>query len=301
MNVIKCKNGHFFDGETYDKCPVCGESAGVVNESIENVQKEKKRGFWGRNKKDKQVYEQSFHSSFGETPEKIYDTGDEPTDIINDVKKETPKTPLRDNPTLDFWDTSAHIEEKKEMNENEDSCDLKMSQAEVVPLIESEKEQSQQVSSLRAAVQKSSASNEGKTMSYFSAVTAGTNTKEVRTTADPVVGWLVCIKGCRLGECFSLFAGKNSIGRGEENRVVIAMDNSISRVKHALIVYEPKKRDFYLQPGDSSGLTYLNDEYITESKKMKSHDIVELGDSRFVFIPLCNENFSWEDHLSKGE
>jgi len=124
---------------------------------------------------------------------------------------------------------------------------------------------------------------------------------QLRHASEPVVGWLVCVGGCHFGECFNIYAGKNSIGRSEENRIVISNDNSISRIKHALIVYEPKKRNFYLQPGDSSGLTYLNDDYITDSHKLATQDMIELGDSKFMFVPLCGETFSWEEHMPKGE
>ena len=137
-------------------------------------------------------------------------------------------------------------------------------------------------------------------MSYFSAATSGSenNTKQDVPT-DPVVGWLVCISGKHFGESFSIGAGKNSIGRNDDNRIVLYKDNKVSRTKHALITFEPKKRFFYLQPGDSSGLTYLNDDYIDESKKLKPKDIIELGDSKFLFVPLCDETFSWEEYLPK--
>ena len=84
-------------------------------------------------------------------------------------------------------------------------------------------------------------------------------------------------------------------------RVVIDGDNRISKNKHALITYEPKRKNYYLQPGDSSGLTYLNDEYMTDSQKLNPYDIIELGNSKFVFVPLCGEKFSWEEFVQKGE
>jgi hypothetical protein len=71
----------------------------------------------------------------------------------------------------------------------------------------------------------------------------------------------------------------------------------ISGIRHASIAYEPKRRNFYLQPGEASGLTYLNDEYITVSRMLSSRDIIELGDSKLMFIPLCGEDFSWETYL----
>ena len=47
--------------------------------------------------------------------------------------------------------------------------------------------------------------------------------------------------------------------------------------------------------------TYLNEEYITESHRLAAQDIIELGDSKFLFVPLCGETFSWEEHMPKGE
>ena len=149
-------------------------------------------------------------------------------------------------------------------------------------------------------VKKISASTEGKTMSYFSSATnndSGTS----KPHAEPVVGWLVAISGNHFGESFYIHAGQNSIGRGADNDIVVGLDNSISRVKHALIVYEPKKRKFYLQPGASSGLTYLNDEYITESKLVEAKDVIELGESKLLFIPLCGPDFTWENYKQEKE
>ena len=138
-------------------------------------------------------------------------------------------------------------------------------------------------------------------MSYFSTASASsvasTEKPVSKGSSEPIVGWLVCIKGIHLGDAFIIYSGKNSIGRSDDNRIVITGDNSISRSKHAFIVYEPKKRNFYLQPGDSSGLTYLNEEYITESKLLSSKDVIELGESKFIFIPLCGQDFSWEEYI----
>lgn len=165
---------------------------------------------------------------------------------------------------------------------------------------EAERKAEQASSSLQEAVRHASASNEGKTMSYFSVATKQSPAQEpVRPYVEPVVGWLVCIGGCRFGQCFSIFAGKNAVGRGEENRIVIADDHSISRNKHAFIIYEPKKRDFFIQPGDTDALTYVNEECIFQPRKLSQRDMIELGDSKFMFVPLCTESFSWEEYMNK--
>lgn len=154
-------------------------------------------------------------------------------------------------------------------------------------------------------IRKASANSEGKTASYFSAVNAERKSASSGTAAsqpeitDPVVGWLVCIEGPHFGGSFNISAGKNSIGRNDSNRIILSKDSAVSRDKHALIVYEPKKRNFFIQPGESSGLTYLNEDYITESKKLSARDIIELGSSKLMFVPLCDETFTWEDYITK--
>ena len=152
-----------------------------------------------------------------------------------------------------------------------------------------------EASSLQDEIRKSVSGSEGKTVGFFSM--GGSESKEA-PTSDPVVGWLVCIKGKHIGDSFNIVAGKNSIGRGVSNRIVIANDNTVSREKHLWIVYEPKKRLFFVQPGEGSGLSYLNGDIIMETKGMKAKDQLEIGDGKYILIPLCDEDFSWEDYMN---
>ena len=119
----------------------------------------------------------------------------------------------------------------------------------------------------------------------------------MQNAADPVTGWLVCIAGPHFGESFPIAAGNNSIGRNNKNKIVLSQDMGISKEKHAFLIYEPKKRKFYLQPGDSSGLTYLNDNFITGINELQKNAVIELGSSRLMFIPLCGPEFTWEDYM----
>jgi hypothetical protein len=43
--------------------------------------------------------------------------------------------------------------------------------------------------------------------------------------------------------------------------------------------------------------TYLNDENIFDAKILCSGDTLEFGDTKFRFIPLCGEDFSWNDYI----
>lgn len=122
-------------------------------------------------------------------------------------------------------------------------------------------------------------------------------------TADeprPVVGWLVCIKGAMYGQSFPLHAGKNFVGRGVNMDVMIRGDRSVSRDKHAIIIFEPRKKEFIAQAGESRELFYLNDEVVLNMEKLKIHDVLTIGRTDLMFVPFCGEDISWDDFGEKG-
>lgn len=116
---------------------------------------------------------------------------------------------------------------------------------------------------------------------------------------DPVTGWLVCIEGAQMGRDYRILAEKNFIGRSEDMHIRIIGDNTISIRNHAVIVYDPKKRNFFLLPGDASGLAYLNNEAVYTPIELAAYDVIQLGMSKFLFIPLCGIHFEWENNQSE--
>lgn len=117
---------------------------------------------------------------------------------------------------------------------------------------------------------------------------------------DPVVGWLVCIEGADFGSSFILKSGRNFVGRSGEMDIVLRGDSSISRVKHAIILYEPKRREFIAQAGESRELFYVNEEVVLNSIRLKQHDILMIGNTKLMFFPCCGENFGWDDYRKDG-
>lgn len=115
----------------------------------------------------------------------------------------------------------------------------------------------------------------------------------VDENVDPVTGWLVCIEGAQYGKDFKIRAGKNFIGRADNMHIQILGDNAISRINHAAISYDSKNRNTYLLPGDSSGLAYLNGEAVYSPVELQAFSVIEMGQSKFIFIPLCGEHFEW--------
>ncbi|HBF39863.1 MAG TPA: hypothetical protein DDW50_21455 [Firmicutes bacterium] len=125
---------------------------------------------------------------------------------------------------------------------------------------------------------------------------------DVRTTAywddkagsDQVVGWLVCIEGPQRGMDYRIRPEKNFIGRSEEMHIHINGDNSISRRNHAVISYNPMERNFFLIPGGGVGLVYQNNEAIYSPVELAAYDVIQMGHSKFVFVPLCGMHFDWD-------
>lgn len=114
--------------------------------------------------------------------------------------------------------------------------------------------------------------------------------------ADPVVGWLVCVKGEYFGQSFNLKTGNNSVGRAMNMDIPLAQEPSVSRNKHCVITFEPQNQVFYIQQGESSGLTYLNGNIVMTPTQMNAQDKIKLGTAEFILIPFCMDGFRWEDY-----
>ena len=113
--------------------------------------------------------------------------------------------------------------------------------------------------------------------------------------SDPVVGWLVCTKGVHKGEDFRLRAGRNFIGRGQNMDIKLTGENTVSRDKHAIVLYEPNQRIFLAQMGESHELVYLNGNLLMSNAQMKAYDRLQLGDAEWMLIPCCGETFDWQE------
>ena len=108
---------------------------------------------------------------------------------------------------------------------------------------------------------------------------------------DPVTGWLVCIDGAERGRDFRLHAGRNFIGRAIESDIALIDDEQICRRDHCSIVYEPNRSSFMLVRGD--GETKIDGADPGASAPITGGEVIEIGASRFTFIPFCKEDRQW--------
>ena len=116
---------------------------------------------------------------------------------------------------------------------------------------------------------------------------------------DPVAGWLVVISGPGQGNFLKLGYGQNSIGRGPNERISLNFgDSQISRESHAVVTYDPRGNQFYINCGaGSTNLTYLKDGAppILEAQILAPGSHITLGDTTLLFVPFCGEEFTWKD------
>ena len=117
---------------------------------------------------------------------------------------------------------------------------------------------------------------------------------------EPVVGWLVCVEGPEVGKDYRLYGRINTIGRAEDNDVVLAQEHTVSQKNHVRLAYDAKHNNFQLIPGEGTNVTYLNDEPLYVPQKLNAYDVLEMGETKLIFVPLCNDRFRWPTSKAGG-
>ncbi len=117
---------------------------------------------------------------------------------------------------------------------------------------------------------------------------------------DPVVGWLACVAGPSRGKSYTVRGGINAIGRSERMDIVVTGDLKISAENHAKISYSEKNNRFNLLPGEGRNIVYLNDEEVFAPMPLQAYDVIDFGETRLLFVPLCGERFTWKTEESDG-
>lgn len=121
-------------------------------------------------------------------------------------------------------------------------------------------------------------------------------TKEV---FELTAGWLVVIAGPGRGCSLEIFLGMNSVGRDPNQRIPLNFgDETISRESHALVVYDEMQHDFYVQHGGKANLVRLNGKPVLAPMELKHGDVIELGATKLMFVPLCSDSFNWSESES---
>jgi hypothetical protein len=111
---------------------------------------------------------------------------------------------------------------------------------------------------------------------------------------DPVVGWIVIVRGPGRGRSRPIGLGFNPIGRSGSNRITLDFgDTGISREEHVAIVYEPRARNFVAVLGRAQNIVRVNDEALLAPTPLANGDTMMLGDTELRLVTLCGPDFAW--------
>jgi hypothetical protein len=107
-----------------------------------------------------------------------------------------------------------------------------------------------------------------------------------------VVGWLVCVEGRDKGRDFRLCAERNRIGRSLDIEVGLA-DRTVSRGTQVIVSYDVRRNLFHIYPGPGRGIVYVNEQELTLTQELGAYDMIEIGETKLMFVPFCGEAFTW--------
>ena len=119
-------------------------------------------------------------------------------------------------------------------------------------------------------------------------------------SAEPVVGWLVCVGGKELGRDYRLKPGRNTIGRAHGNDIVLRIDANVARQSHASIIYDRKSNCTFIS-GDNSTDTLVDGAVLTNPVEIKDRAKITIGETEFVFVAFCCGEQRWEATLPNNK
>lgn len=317
VEVVMCKTCRvWYNGAEYEQCPWCSNASAKGNEkkkkssgesswswpwkkadSKSEIQEEK--GGFEEQPKDriqsKNIVEDSTPmSTVYAAPEFMDKLVKEALDITEDLPNKTEKgftkgIWLTDDTAVSGFETHLKPEEKPSFSLDNNVKESTIQSENILKEIQLEEPQKES-STLTGSIQKL-----GKTTGKYISISDG-------RTVEPVVGWLLGVKGVYYGQAFSLKNGMNKIGRSQTMDVPLLKDNSVSRDVVIKIVYDSKGNEFNVLPGDSSSLCYVNGQALYAREKLEGFEEFEFGDTeenKFVFVPLCGEHFQWQKYPFK--
>lgn len=100
--------------------------------------------------------------------------------------------------------------------------------------------------------------------------------------ARKITGWLVSFTLDEMGIDYRIYEGNNTIGRANENTIIIKDDSTISS-RHANILFKGGK--FWIKDDMAANGTFINDVEIEIEKacSIKDGDNIRLGNTVFIF------------------
>ncbi|MBQ6270157.1 MAG: hypothetical protein IJK65_00385 [Clostridiales bacterium] len=105
--------------------------------------------------------------------------------------------------------------------------------------------------------------------------------------------FLVGIDGPMTGASYVFQESRAVIGRQKNYEISLYRDNSVSRSPHAILTYNKDALRYAVAPGDADKKVSVNGAFIEGETELKLYDVIGVGQSRLLFIPVCSEKFAW--------
>lgn len=257
MEIKRCEKGHFYDAEANSTCPQCAAEMGMGGFSMETT--------YGSGVEDYPPTEAA-GSGFGNIGETVpvggSDGGYGETVPVNgfggeveDIGPTMPSNGISGGPG-NYEPTVGYL--------SEPPLDSK-------PI------------------------NGGGVMEDYGVTVVAPINNKASVAFSPVTGWLVCTEGPAKGTDYRIRAGYNYIGRSEHMDICIRGDKQISREKHALIAYDHEEHVFFFGPADGKSLVRINGKMVMSPTEIKAYDVISIGETKLLFVPLCGERFNWDE------
>lgn len=284
MKPVKCeKCKKFFDADKYENCPHCKAGNEVGSFSVKKEASSSAEKIEEKAENQEESFRHRFFSKLNKSESEQMTT------------QEENKTEKTDEETIDIYSNSEDEKKVKKETESKEKAEEKSSKTDeefydaVSDIAKPHNTQEEIIPIAQAVKQAEAIQNpaDQKTIAFYN----------FSNDIEPVVGWLVCIRGEYHGASFNLKSGRNSIGRALTMDIALAQEKSVSRERHASVTFDPQQKKFFVQSGENRGLTYVNGELLMSFKELNPYDVISLGACKLMFLPLCGENFDWEDHI----
>ena len=314
MNIIKCEKGHFFDGDSYDKCPHCRNSSADIknigDEKAVPVREKRNFLFFGKKRMAKNSADGSMgdgdgckcdeSSGFVCAPTEIlygYTGADAvPTEIgtvcEEEISAESGKTAefadisAEEIPATDFSNDGAAGNKSgfSPADSSGDTFDFADGDAGADGLCD-ENDCSQVPEDEGTGVSAAPHIQIAVSAEYF----------------DPVVGWLVGIEGKNRGKSFCLYAGRNSAGNSNTFTCALAEGSINTGGALFYIIFTPAAEMFFLQPGTARDVCTLNGTPLLQSEHIGEGDVISTAGGKYMVIPLCGKFIGYAELVRNEE
>lgn len=106
----------------------------------------------------------------------------------------------------------------------------------------------------------------------------GVSTQVLTDGSNAKVGLLTVIEGAGKGETRVVYSGTNQVGRSTDNRIALDFgDTTISRIQHAVIVYDAARQAFRIFDGGKQNPIHVNGEQLSGDRALASGDTIRIG------------------------